>query len=90
MAPGPLLEGRETRSPDGIPVTRLVLFQQPVPDQKLDATRADFDRRDHDHARGAALAEASCTDGGWWFGIHLTACYYAINIELRLSERGWF
>ncbi len=30
MVPGPLLEGRETRSPDCIPVTRLVLFQQPV------------------------------------------------------------
>ena len=26
----------------------------------------------------AALAEASCTDGGCWFGIHLTMCYYDI------------
>ena len=55
MARGPLFKGRETRSPDGFPVTRLVLFQQPVPDQKLDATRANLDRRDHDHAPGAAV-----------------------------------
>ena len=50
MALGPLLEGRETRSPDGIPVTRLVLFQQPVTYQKLDATLANLDRRHHDNA----------------------------------------
>ena len=71
MARGPLLEGRETRSPDGIPVTRLVLFQQPVTYQKLDTALADFDRRNHDHAPGAALAEASCTGGGCRFGSHL-------------------
>ena len=72
MALGPLLEGRETRSPDGIPVTRLVLFQQPIPDQKLDATRANLDRRDHDHAPGTALSEASGADSGCGFGSHLT------------------
>ena len=59
MALGPLLKGRETRSPDDIPVTRLVRFEQPVTYQMLDATHADFDRRDHDCAPGAALAEAS-------------------------------
>ena len=90
MALGPLLKGRETRSPDGIPVTRLVLFQQPVADQKLDTALADFDRRNHDHAPRAALAEASCTDGGCGFGIHLTNCYNDINIEFRPSEREWF
>lgn len=35
--------------------------------------RADYDRRDHDHAPGAALPEASCTGGGCWFLIHLTS-----------------
>ncbi len=75
MALGPLLEGREKRSTDGIPVTRLVLFQQPATYQKLDATLANFNRRNHDNAPGAALAEASCTDGGCWFSIHLTVCY---------------
>ena len=49
MALGPLLEGRETRSPDGISITRFMRFEQPVTYQKLDATRADFDRRDHDN-----------------------------------------
>ena len=72
MALGPLLEGRETRSPDGFPVTRLVLFQQPVTYQKLDATLANLDRRDHDNAPGAALAEPSCTDGGCRFSDHIT------------------
>ena len=90
MALGPLLEGRETRSPDGIPVTRLVLFQQPVTYQKLDTTRADFDRRDHDHAPGAALAEVSCANSGCWFMNHVTTWYYVINIEFRPSERVWF
>jgi tetratricopeptide (TPR) repeat protein len=33
MALGPLLEGRETRFPDGMTVARLVLLQQPVADQ---------------------------------------------------------
>tara|TARA_Y100000588_G_scaffold187256_1_gene201362 strand:+ start:142 stop:381 length:240 start_codon:yes stop_codon:yes gene_type:complete len=78
MALGPLLEGRETRSPDGIPVTRLVLFQQPVADQKLHATLANFDWRGHDNTPGAALAEASCTDGGCWFMGHLSSSYNSI------------
>ena len=87
MALGPLLEGRETRSPDGIHVTRLVLFQQPVTYQKLDATLANLDRRHHDNAPGAALAEASCTGGECWFSIHLTVCYYDIILVFRLARR---
>jgi hypothetical protein len=81
MAPGPLLKGRETRFTNGMTVARLVLFQQPVADQQLDATLADFDRGDHDNAPGAALAEASCTGGGCWFVHHVTGCYYYINRE---------
>ena len=50
MAHGPLLESRETCCPDRIPVTRLVLLQQPAANQQPDATLADLDRRDHDHA----------------------------------------
>ena len=42
MAPGPLLEGRETRLTNGIPVTRLVLLQQPVADQQRDVTLTDL------------------------------------------------
>ena len=87
MALGPLLKGRETRSPDGISVTRLVLFQQPVTYQKLDATLANLDRRDHDNAPRAALAEASCTGGECWFSIHLTVCYYDIILVFRLARR---
>ena len=49
-APGPLLEGRETRCRDRIPVTRLVLPEQPAANQQSDATLADLDRRDHDNA----------------------------------------
>ena len=56
-------------------------FEQPVVDQKLDTTLADFDRRNHDNAPGAALAEASCTDGGCRFMGHVTGCYYGINGE---------
>ena len=50
MAPGPLLKGCETRFPNRMTVINLVLFQQPVVDQKLDATHANLDRRNHDHA----------------------------------------
>ena len=49
-AHGPLLEGRETRLADRFPVTRLMLFEQAVADQKPGATIADLDRRDHGHA----------------------------------------
>ena len=49
MALGPLLKGLETRSPDGFPVTRLVLFQQPVAHQTPKAARAHFARRNHCH-----------------------------------------
>jgi hypothetical protein len=72
MAPGPLLKGLETRFTNGMTVARLALFQQTVADQQLDATPADLDRRDHDNAPGAALAEASCTDGGCRFMGHIT------------------
>ena len=64
MALGPLLEGREARLADGMTVVRLVLLQKPVADQQFDATPADLDRCDHDNTPGAALAEASCADGG--------------------------
>ena len=72
MALGPLFKGRETRLTDGMTVIHLVLFQQPVADQKLNAALADLDGRNHDHAPGAALAEASCTDGGCRFMGHVT------------------
>jgi len=49
MALGPLLKGLETRRPDGFPVARLVLLEQPVDHQKPKAARAHFDRRDQDH-----------------------------------------
>jgi hypothetical protein len=78
MAPGPLLKGRETRLADGMTVINLVLFEQPVVDQKLDATHANLDGRNHNHAPGAALAEASCADGGCRFISHITNCYYDI------------
>tara|TARA_R110000824_G_scaffold149838_1_gene320193 strand:+ start:768 stop:1346 length:579 start_codon:yes stop_codon:yes gene_type:complete len=60
-------------------VIRLVLFQQPVAYQKLNAALADLDRRDHGDAPGAALTEASCTECGCWFMGHVTDCYYYIN-----------
>ena len=82
MALGPLLKGRETRFTNGMTVIRLVLFQQPVADQKLNAALADLDRRDHGDAPGAALAEASCTDGGCRFMGHVTGCYYNINNDI--------
>ena len=71
MALGPLFKGRETRLTNGMTVARLVLFQQPVADQKLNTALADLDRRDHDHTPGATLAEASCTNGGCGFSEHV-------------------
>ena len=50
MAPGPLLKGRETSCPDRMTVINLVLFQQPVVDQKLDATLTNLDGRNHDNS----------------------------------------
>jgi hypothetical protein len=78
MAPGPLLKGRETGLADRMTVIYLVLFEQPVVDQKLDAAHANFDGRNHNHAPGAALAKASCADGGCRFISHITNCYYDI------------
>ena len=49
-AHGPLLQHRETRLADGFPVTRFMLFEQAVTHQKTKAARANFDRRDQDHA----------------------------------------
>ncbi len=46
---GPLLQRRETRCPDQIPVTRFMLFEQAVADQQRDPARAHLDRRDQDH-----------------------------------------
>ena len=67
MALSPLLESRETRCRNQIPVTRFMLFEQAVADQQRDTSLADLDRRDHDHAPGAALTEASGTGGGCRF-----------------------
>jgi hypothetical protein len=78
MAPGPLLKGRETGLADRMTVIYLVLFEQPVVDQKLYATHADLDGRNHDNSSGAALAKASCTEGGCGFISHITNCYYDI------------
>jgi hypothetical protein len=49
MALGPLLKGLETRLTDRLPVTRFMLFEQAVADQKPKAARANLDRRDQDH-----------------------------------------
>jgi len=49
-AHGPLLKGRKTRCRNRLSVTRLVLLEQPVTHQKVDAALAYFDRRDHGHA----------------------------------------
>ena len=40
MARGPLFKGRETGLADDISIINLMPFQQPVADQKLDATCA--------------------------------------------------
>jgi hypothetical protein len=45
-----LLKGRKTRCRDRSSVTRLLLLEQPVAHQQPDATLADLDQRDHDHA----------------------------------------
>jgi hypothetical protein len=90
MARGPLFKGRETGLADDISIISLMPFQQPVADQKLDATRANLDRRNHNHASGAALAEVSCTGGGCGFSSHITDCYNAINLVCRPAVRVWF
>ena len=79
MALGPLLKGRETRLTNRSSVTRFMLFEQAVADQKLNAALADLDRGNHGDAPGAALPEASGTDGGCRFMDHVTGCYYVIN-----------
>jgi len=56
-----------------------MLFEQAVADQKLNAALADLDRGNHGDAPGAALPEASGTDGGCRFMGHVTGCYYGIN-----------
>ena len=72
MALGPLFKGCETRFTNGIPVTRFLLFEQAVANQQRDAALSDLDRGNHGNASGAALAEASCTDGDCWFIGHVT------------------
>ena len=89
MAPGPLLKGRETRLADRMTVINLVLFQQPVVDQKLYATHPNLDGRNHNHAPGAALAEASCTECGCRFISHITDCYCDIKMDKCLTFRMW-
>ena len=44
----------------------------------------------HDNAPGAALAEASCTDGGCRFMDHVTGCNYVINGDLVAISVGTF
>ena len=56
---------------------RFMLFEQAVADQKLNAALADFERGDH--ALGAALPEASCTESGCRFMGHITDCCYDLN-----------
>jgi hypothetical protein len=68
-------------------VINLVLFQQPVADQQRDTTLTDLDGRNHNHAPGAALAKASCTESGCWFMGHVTGCYYVINGGFCLTLR---
>jgi hypothetical protein len=81
MAPGPLLKGRETGLADRMTIINLVLFKQPVVDQKLYAAHPNLDGRNHDRASGAALAEASCTECGCGFNVHITNCYYDIFVD---------
>ena len=57
---------------------------------KFDATLADLDRCDHDNTPGAALAEASCADGGCRFMDHVTGCYYIINLGFVVISVGTF
>jgi hypothetical protein len=49
MAHGPLLQRRETRFTDGFSVTRFMLFEQAVANQKRDTAFANLDRRNHGH-----------------------------------------
>ncbi len=79
MPLGPFFESPQTGQTDGHSVTGILPSEQPVVDQQLDTTLADLDRRNHDNTPGAALAEASCTDGGCRFMDHVTGCYYVIN-----------
>ena len=79
MALGPLLKGLQTGKTDGLSVTGILPSEQPVAHQKPVTALADLDRRDHDHAPGAVLTEASCTDGGFRFVGHVTGCYYDSN-----------
>ena len=53
-------------------------LSKPLP-TKSSTPPTDLDRRDHGDASGAALAEASCTDGGCGLMDHVTYCYYVIN-----------
>ena len=73
------LEGRGTCLSNGMAIACLVLLLQPVADQQLDATLARFDRRNHDNAPDAALAEVPCADGECRFVSHVTSCYYKTN-----------
>ena len=52
------------------------IFNTDQGNQQRDATLADLD-----HALGAALAEAPCTERGCRFVNYVTGCYYDINGE---------
>ena len=41
-------------------------------DEAVASYHTDLDRRDHDHAPGAALAEPPCPDRGWCIRSHIT------------------
>jgi len=75
---------------NGMTIASLVVFQQPVADQQLDAGLTTFEGRNHDYTPGAALAEASCTDGGCGFMGHVTNCYYVIKRDFMAISVGTF
>ena len=59
---GPLLKGCKTSLTNSVPVVCLVVFQQPVAHQQLDAAFTDLYRSDHDNAVGATLTQAPRTE----------------------------
>ena len=71
-------------------VARLVLFQQPDADQQLDAGLTTYEGRNHNYTPGAALAEASCTDGGCGFMGQITIYYYVIKGDFMAISVGTF
>ena len=66
-APGPLLQRRETRCRDRIPVTRFMLFEQAVAHQKRDAALTNLDRRGSPYRAfvTVAFSQAFCGFAGY-------------------------